>query len=208
VGQKVRVNDRELTVIGVAPKQFQGTMFPLKFDLWVPATLTPTLLGGARDLEDRTSRGFSLIGMLRPGATRVEAQAELTTAMAQLARDYPEANAGTGGEILSFWEAPRGPQRLLISGLAILQGVMLLLLLREHGKPHAGSWKHPAARNGRACSAGRGTLAHCQPGALGKYAARFPGSRPRSSFRRLGYHGIAHGAIDWHISHPVSVRRG
>jgi predicted permease len=133
VGQKVRVNDRELTVIGVAPKQFQGTMIPLKFDLWAPATMTPALLGGARDLEDRTSRGFSLIGMLRPGATREEAQAELTTAMAQFARDYPEASAGMRGSILSFWEAPRGPQRLLISGLAILQGVMLLLLLAVCG---------------------------------------------------------------------------
>jgi predicted permease len=133
VGQKVRVNDCELAVIGVTPKHFQGTMIPLKFDLWVPATMMPTLLGGARDLEDRTSRGFSLIGMLRPGATREEAQAELTTAMAQLARDYPGANAGMRGDILSFWEAPRGPQRLLISGLAILQGVMLLLLLAVCG---------------------------------------------------------------------------
>ena len=95
--------------------------------------MTPALLGGARDLEDRSTRAFSLIGMLRPGATREEAQAELTTTMAQLARDYPEASAGIGGEILSFWEAPRGPQRLLISGLAILQGVMLLLLLAVCG---------------------------------------------------------------------------
>jgi predicted permease len=133
VGQKVRVNDHELTVIGVAPKHFQGTMVPLKFELWVPATMTPALLGGARDLEDRTSRVFSLIGMLRPSATREEAQVQLTTAMAEFARDYPEANAGMSGNIMAFWEAPRGPQRLLISGLAILQGVMLLLLLAVCG---------------------------------------------------------------------------
>jgi putative ABC transport system permease protein len=133
VGQKVRVNDRELTVIGVAPKHFQGTMVPLKFDLWAPATMTPALLGGTRDLEDRTSRGFSLIGMLRPGATHEEAQVQLTTAMKQFARDYPQANAGMSGNIMSFWEAPRGPQRLMISGLAILQGVMLLLLLAVCG---------------------------------------------------------------------------
>jgi len=133
VGQKLRVNERELIVIGVAPKDFQGTMLPLKFELWAPATMAPALLGGARDLEDRSSRGYSLIGMLRPEATREEAQAELTTAMAQLARDYPEASAGIGGEILPFWTAPRGPQRLLISGLAILQGVMLLLLLAVCG---------------------------------------------------------------------------
>src|SRR6267378_2032130 len=133
VGQKVRVNERDLIIIGVAPREFQGTMLPLKFELWAPATLAPALLGGTRDLEDRSVRAFSLIGMLRPGATREEAQAEFSTAMAQLARDYPEASAGIGGEILPFWKAPRGPQRLLISGLAILQGVMLLLLLAVCG---------------------------------------------------------------------------
>jgi putative ABC transport system permease protein len=31
LGQKVRVNERDLVVIGVAPKGFQGTMVPLKF---------------------------------------------------------------------------------------------------------------------------------------------------------------------------------
>jgi predicted permease len=133
VGQTLRVNERDLIVIGVAPRDFQGTMVPLKFELWAPATMAPALLGGTRDLEDRTLRSFSLIGMLRPGATRQEAQAEFSTAMTQLARDYPDASAGIGGEILPFWSSPRGPQRLLISGLAILQGVMLLLLLAVCG---------------------------------------------------------------------------
>ena len=71
--------------------------------------------------------------MLRSDATREEAQTEFSTAMAQLARDYPEANAGVGGEIISFWKAPRGPQRMLIGGLAVLQGVMLLLLFAVCG---------------------------------------------------------------------------
>jgi putative ABC transport system permease protein len=133
VGQKVRVNDRELIVIGVAPKDFQGTMVPLKFELWTPATMAPALLGGTRDLEDRSIRAFSLIGTLKPGATREEAQAEFSTAMAQLARDYPKASGGIGGEILPFWSSPRGPQRMLITGLTVLQGVMLLLLLAVCG---------------------------------------------------------------------------
>jgi putative ABC transport system permease protein len=71
--------------------------------------------------------------MLKPRATRQQAQAELSAAMAQLARDYPDASAGIGGEILPFWDSPRGPQRVLISGLAVLQGVMLLLLLAVCG---------------------------------------------------------------------------
>src|SRR5258706_8531316 len=126
VGQELRVNERDLIVIGVAPREFQGTMVPLKFELWVPATLAPALLGGTRDLEDRTIRAFSLIGMLKPGATRQEAQAELSTAMAQLARDYPEASAGIGGEILTFWKPPPGPQRIFISGPAVLPCRILL----------------------------------------------------------------------------------
>lgn len=133
VGQTLRVNDRLLTVIGVAPKEFQGTMVPLKFELWAPATMAPALLAGTRDLEDRTARSFSLIGMLKSGATREKAQAEFSTAMAQLARDYPEASAGIDGEVLPFWKSPRGPQRLMINGLAILQGIMLLLLLAVCG---------------------------------------------------------------------------
>jgi predicted permease len=133
VGQKLRVNERDLIVIGVTPKDFQGTMVPLKFELWAPATMAPALLGGTRDLEDRSSRAFSMIGMLKPGATRQQAQAEFSTAMAQFARDYPDASAGIGGEILPFWGAPRGPQRMMISGLAVLQGVMLLLLLAVCG---------------------------------------------------------------------------
>jgi predicted permease len=133
VGQTLRVNERDLIVIGVAPRDFQGTLVPLKFELWAPATMAPALLGGTRDLEDRTLRSFSLIGMLRPGATRQQAQAEFSAAMAQLERDYPDASAGIGGDILPFWSSPRGPQRLLISGLAILQGVMLLLLLAVCG---------------------------------------------------------------------------
>lgn len=133
LGQTVRVNERDLVVIGVAPRGFQGTLVPLKFELWAPATMAPALLGGTREIEDRGIRSFSLIGMLKPGATREEAQVELGTAMAQLARDYPEASAGVSGEIIPLWGAPRGPQRLLISGLAILQGVMLLLLLAVCG---------------------------------------------------------------------------
>src|ERR1700680_1842103 len=133
VGQKVRANERDLIVVGVAPRGFQGTVLGLKFELWAPATLAPALLSGTRDLEDRSIRAFSLIGMLKPGATREEAQAEFSTAMAQLARDYPEASAGIGGDILSFWEAPRGPQRMMIGGLAVLQGVMLLLLFAVCG---------------------------------------------------------------------------
>ena len=69
------------------------------------------------------------MGRLQPHDTRAKAQAELDGTMRQLAQVYPETNANMRGEVIPFWLAPRGPQRLLASSLAILQGIMLLLLL-------------------------------------------------------------------------------
>jgi predicted permease len=133
LGQTVRVNDYPLTIIGVTPARFQGTILSLNFSLWTPATLAPALLGGSLELEDRSLRGYSVMGKLQPHQTRARAQAELDGAMRQLAQVYPQTNAKMQGEVIPFWLAPRGPQRLLASSLAILQGIMLLLLLAVCG---------------------------------------------------------------------------
>ena len=131
--RSMRVNGQELAVIGVAPRGFQGTVLRLNFDVWVPATLAPALLNGSRELDDRTARGYQVISRLKPGVTKDQAQDDLGSVMRQLAQTYPQTNTGIAGEVLRFWEAPRGPQRFLLTALAILQGVMLLLLLAVCG---------------------------------------------------------------------------
>jgi predicted permease len=133
VGKTVRVNGQPLTVIGVAPRDFHGTVLGMNFDLWVPATLAPVVLGGSRELENRSARGYAAIGILQPRATREQAQAGVDAAMRQLAHDFPETNAKMQAEVLSFWMAPRGPQRFMVGALAALQVVMLLLLLTVCG---------------------------------------------------------------------------
>jgi predicted permease len=133
LGQTVRINDRYLTIIGVTPRGFQGTVLGLTFDLFVPATLASVLLGGSRELEDRSVRGYNLMARLQSGATRPGAQAQLDAAMRELARIHPESNGTMQGDVLPFWQAPRGPQRMFARGLVILQAVMLLLLLAVCG---------------------------------------------------------------------------
>ena len=127
LGQSIRVNDRPLTIIGVAPPQFQGTVLFMNFSFWTPATLAPVLFAGSTELEDRSQRGYSVLGRLAPYVTQAAAQAEFDRAMRQLAQLYPETNAKIQGEVITFWKTPRGPQRLLANSLAILQGVMILL---------------------------------------------------------------------------------
>ena len=133
VGQTVRVNSRDLTVIGVAPRGFQGTVLRLKFDLWLPATLAPALLNGSRELDQRSSRGYTATGLLRPNTTKLQAQSDVDGVMRQLSKDYPETNATLEAEVLPFWQFSRGPQRFLVTALAFLQSIMLLLLVAVCG---------------------------------------------------------------------------
>jgi predicted permease len=53
--------------------------------------------------------------------------------MLELAKLYPESNANMHGEVLPFWQAAHGPQRMLAASLGLLQGIMLLLLLAVCG---------------------------------------------------------------------------
>jgi predicted permease len=133
IGQTVRVNNVDLVVVGVTPEGFQGTVLGLQFDLWVPATLAPPLLAGSRELEQRNLRGYQVIGTLRDGRSRAQAEAEVQAFMRQLAQLYPESNAGMQGAVLPFWQAPRGPQMMFLQALLVLQGLMLLLLLAVCG---------------------------------------------------------------------------
>ena len=132
VGRTLRVNGREVTVIGVTPPEFQGTTVGLQFDAWLPATL-PTSPGGGRAIDDRSVRGFGVMGRLQRGATRQLAQTELDALMHQLAQSHPSTNGKVSGEILPFYMSPRGPQRMLNLALGVLQGIMLLLLLAVCG---------------------------------------------------------------------------
>ena len=133
IGQTMRVNGFELTVIGVAPKNFQGTILALQFDLWVPATLAPALFTGSIELTDRNQRGYSVFGRLREGVDEGRAAGEFAAAMRELATSFPESNERISGELIPYWRTPRGPQRMFMTALGILQGLMLLVLLAVCG---------------------------------------------------------------------------
>lgn len=128
IGQPLRINDELLTVVGVAPRRFQGTTLGLAFDMWLPATMAPVVVRGTRELDDRGQRGYSIMGRPRRDVPRADAQAELDAAMGELATAHPQSNRGLGAEIASFVNPPRGPQRMLTAGLWLLQVVMLLVL--------------------------------------------------------------------------------
>ena len=133
IGRTLRVNNRTFTVVGIARPDFRGTLMGVSFDLWIPATFAPAVQSGSRELETRGQRGYSLIGRLKPGVSTDVAQSELEAAMADFAREYPDISRSMRADVLPIWRAPRGPQRMLLGALAVLQGLMFIVLLTVCG---------------------------------------------------------------------------
>ena len=133
IGRTIRLNGVDATIAAVTSELFQGTVLGLNFEVYVPARMAPLLMPGSTELADRAMRGYTLLGRLGPGVSRGAAQQEAEGAMAALRRAYPASNAAMGVEIVAFWNSPRGPQRMMVAALVLLQGIMLLVLLAVCG---------------------------------------------------------------------------
>jgi predicted permease len=91
VGKIVRLNGIPLTVIGIARQDFIGTE-PQVPDFWVPLTMQTQLVPSDNSLHDRGSFWLQIIGRLKPGVSRGEAQASTDILINHLVKDYLGAN--------------------------------------------------------------------------------------------------------------------
>jgi predicted permease len=87
VGRSIRVDGEPHTVIGVLPESFHFTLLG-RVALWAPLVFTP------EEAADRRPRSLVGIGRLGHGTTVAQAGAELRQIADQLAKTYPETNAG------------------------------------------------------------------------------------------------------------------
>lgn len=130
VGQAVHLNKLVFTVIGVAPERFNGTIGGLRFDVYVPITMTTRLTGGsAQWSEDRGWRGLYLMARLSDGVTLEQGRAEISSIAVSLAERYPEESRGHSATLLPLAEATRGAQAVLRTPLRILMAATVVVLL-------------------------------------------------------------------------------
>jgi predicted permease len=90
LGKVVTVNGLALTIVGVAPAGFLGTLLSDLPDVWYPLSAVHDASDNWRTRRQDTS--YSLIGRLRPGLTRPQALAELQTLSRQIAVTHPDTN--------------------------------------------------------------------------------------------------------------------
>jgi putative ABC transport system permease protein len=110
------------TIVGVMPKEFTGSLYGINGDLLV------TMQESNYDLR-RDARHLMLLGRLKPGVSRRQAQAEMAAMSGQLASVYPADDKDRTAIVTRATMLPPDaiPTTRLMTG--ILMGVVLLVLL-------------------------------------------------------------------------------
>jgi predicted permease len=130
LGKTIRLNRHELTIIGVAPREFHGSLAGVVFDVWVPATMATAMGTGNSTLHYRATRDqTSTIVRLKPGVTLEQARAEVGALGKRLAALYPDTNRGIDLTVTPLWKGHLGAQGMLLQPLRILMALSVLLLL-------------------------------------------------------------------------------
>jgi predicted permease len=110
VGSNVKLSGLDYTIIGVAPRDFPGTVPGLPADFWVPVMMVDRLeFSGVqwssdadegpntRRVDRRGSRWLFVKGRLAPGRTVEETRAQLAAIYNRLSTEFPKTNEKVRG---------------------------------------------------------------------------------------------------------------
>jgi predicted permease len=128
VGQVVKINKHPLTVIGVAPPGFHGTILFFNPDFFVP--IVDQGLTGGNDLNARGTRWmFMVLGHLKPGVTKAQATADLNAVSSSLEQTYPKDHGKMPLSLSRpslYGDYLGRPVRAFMAALMLLAGLILL----------------------------------------------------------------------------------
>jgi len=97
LGRTLRINTRDFTIVGVAPKGFTGTTAIMAPELWLPlgvfdSTVNDFLKNNGHGLADRDNASLMVAAHLRPGVSMDQANRRLAALSAALEREHPVEN--------------------------------------------------------------------------------------------------------------------
>ncbi len=128
IGAPVILNSIPHTIVGVLAPDFSMAMINgpevwMTGDRGIPRSFpSPGDITAVRD-----SHIIAVIGRLAPGATRDQAQAQLTGVMTELSSRHPDTNAGLGVNVRPLHEEVVGDIRPVILLIQIAVGMLLLI---------------------------------------------------------------------------------
>jgi predicted permease len=132
VGRKVSVDGHPVTIVGVAPKGFEGVYPILKVQGYLPLGMI-AIEGQPSDfMTNRQLRGMPVLARVRPGTTLAQAQAALAVVSQRLSQDHPDSDKDMAVQVYPELRARPNPDPnntvLTVGGLFLgLAGMVLLL---------------------------------------------------------------------------------
>ncbi len=123
LGRTVRLDEQPFTIVGVMPASFRTPPDVPPAELWTVLNRDP-VFGDLR--QKRGGHYLTVVGRLRDGAARAEAEAELATVAKSLARAYPKENEGWGVRLVPLAESLVGGVR---TALGVLFGAVAFVFL-------------------------------------------------------------------------------
>jgi putative ABC transport system permease protein len=75
VDDSIQINGHPFTIVGVAPPNFHSVVVGDTPDVFVPMMMKAEVMPGTKDLEDRRSSWLNIVGKLKPGISREQAEA-------------------------------------------------------------------------------------------------------------------------------------
>ena len=129
IGEKLRLNGIEFTIIGVTPESFTGTDQFLSPSVYVPLSMAPALKND-NILNQRETPWLIVKGRLKPGVGIAQAQADLNTIANALRSLYPRTDGNLHLKVesqLQFQTEFSPPTTAMLSMLALLALCVLLV---------------------------------------------------------------------------------
>jgi predicted permease len=131
LGRNLSLDGASLTIVGVAPRGFEGEFAGTRPDFWIPLGAQPGLSAGGRsNLHTRNVSWLDVMARLRPGVTAAQAQASmqplLESLRADLRVDAQNDYLGAiriepgGGGLSSVRDYYAQPLRLLMALVAVV----------------------------------------------------------------------------------------
>ena len=136
VGRQVKMNGYSVTVIGVAPAGFHGTYTLVDMQAYLPIGMRMLWNQTAEKQYDywttRDSGDLRLLGVLKPGMSRRQAQASVNVVAERLNKEFPETHKGITYRLYPERLArpePDPANSMMIVGVLfmVLAGLVLLL---------------------------------------------------------------------------------
>ena len=140
IGRTLKLNGRDFTVVGVAPRGFGGSLVLVSPELWLPTGVYDTLANDfVRDdaggtMKERRHHTLVLVARFKPGATMATVTPALQAAGAQLENAFPGDNKDQELSLaplarLSVGSSPQTDGELGVLGVLLFSMSGLVLLV-------------------------------------------------------------------------------